>query len=97
MTPGRAHAIVVAMIYATRAWEEPTMRAHMNGSGTLSEVISLDRWAAHRAGGDGSPRILVMLAASATTVMSDEDVFGALRAGAAGFLVKDTEPVELLR
>jgi DNA-binding NarL/FixJ family response regulator len=27
----------------------------------------------------------------------DEDVFGALRAGASGLLVKDTEPVELLR
>jgi DNA-binding NarL/FixJ family response regulator len=27
----------------------------------------------------------------------DEDLFGALRAGASGFLVKDTEPVELLR
>jgi DNA-binding NarL/FixJ family response regulator len=28
---------------------------------------------------------------------SDEDLFGALRAGASGFLVKDTEPGELLR
>ena len=32
-----------------------------------------------------------------TTFESDENVFAALRAGAAGFLVKDTEPVELLR
>ena len=32
-----------------------------------------------------------------TTFESDEHVFAALRAGAAGFLVKDTEPAELLR
>jgi DNA-binding NarL/FixJ family response regulator len=32
-----------------------------------------------------------------TTFESDENVFAALRAGASGFLVKDTEPVELLR
>jgi DNA-binding NarL/FixJ family response regulator len=32
-----------------------------------------------------------------TTFESDENVFAALRAGASGFLVKDTEPVELLK
>jgi DNA-binding NarL/FixJ family response regulator len=32
-----------------------------------------------------------------TTFESDENVFEALRAGASGFLVKDTEPAELLR
>jgi DNA-binding NarL/FixJ family response regulator len=32
-----------------------------------------------------------------TTLENDENVFGALRAGATGFLVKDTEPMELLR
>jgi DNA-binding NarL/FixJ family response regulator len=32
-----------------------------------------------------------------TTFESDENVFAALRAGASGFLVKDTEPVDLLR
>jgi DNA-binding NarL/FixJ family response regulator len=32
-----------------------------------------------------------------TTFETDENVFAALRAGASGFLVKDTEPVELLR
>lgn len=32
-----------------------------------------------------------------TTFADDENVFEALRAGARGFLVKDTEPVELLR
>ena len=32
-----------------------------------------------------------------TTFESDENVFAALRAGASGFLVKDTEPIELLR
>jgi DNA-binding NarL/FixJ family response regulator len=170
MTPGRVRAIVVVVIYATRAWEEPTMRAQMNGYGTLSEVISLDRWAAHRTGGDGSPAIRVLLADGAGLVRAgvrallesesditvvaeaatgeeavaiaietrpdvvlmdvglpgrdglqatreilaapglshvsvlmlsadelDDDLFGALRAGATGFLVKDTEPAELLR
>ena len=32
-----------------------------------------------------------------TTFELDEYVFEALRAGASGFLVKDTEPAELLR
>jgi DNA-binding NarL/FixJ family response regulator len=32
-----------------------------------------------------------------TTFESDENVFAALRAGASGFLVKDTEPADLLR
>ena len=32
-----------------------------------------------------------------TTFELDEYVFEAIRAGASGFLVKDTEPVELLR
>jgi DNA-binding NarL/FixJ family response regulator len=32
-----------------------------------------------------------------TTFDSDENVFGALRAGASGFLAKDSEPYELLR
>jgi DNA-binding NarL/FixJ family response regulator len=32
-----------------------------------------------------------------TTFESDENVFAALRAGASGFLVKDIEPIELLR
>jgi DNA-binding NarL/FixJ family response regulator len=40
----------------------------------------------------GATRILIL-----TTFQLDEYVFEALRAGAAGFLVKDTEPVELLR
>lgn len=39
-------------------------------------------------------QVRVMILAS---VESDEHVFGALRAGASGFLVKDTEPTELLR
>ena len=146
------------------------MRAHMNGIGTLSEVISLDGWAAHRTAGEGSPGIRVLLADGAGLVRAgvrallesepditvvaeaasgeeavavaietrpdvvlmdaglpgqngleatrqilaapgmshvsvlilsadamDEDIFGALRAGATGFLVRDTEPVELLR
>jgi DNA-binding NarL/FixJ family response regulator len=40
----------------------------------------------------GSVRIVVL-----TTFEVDEYVFEALRSGASGFLVKDTEPVELLR
>jgi DNA-binding NarL/FixJ family response regulator len=39
-----------------------------------------------------SVRVLVL-----TTFDDDESVFGALRAGASGFLVKDLEPVELLQ
>jgi DNA-binding NarL/FixJ family response regulator len=40
----------------------------------------------------GSVKVVIL-----TTFESDENVFAALRAGASGFLVKDTEPVELLR
>ena len=40
----------------------------------------------------GGTRVVVL-----TTFESDEYVFDALRAGAAGFLVKDSEPAELLR
>jgi DNA-binding NarL/FixJ family response regulator len=38
------------------------------------------------------PKILIL-----TTFDGDENVFGALRAGASGFLAKDSEPSELLR
>jgi len=40
----------------------------------------------------GGVKVLIL-----TTFEIDEYVFEALRAGASGFLVKDTEPVELLR
>jgi DNA-binding NarL/FixJ family response regulator len=43
-------------------------------------------------GKEQGPRILIL-----TTFDLDEYVFEALRSGASGFLVKDTEPVELLR
>jgi DNA-binding NarL/FixJ family response regulator len=39
----------------------------------------------------GEPKILIL-----TTFDDDENVFGALRAGATGFLAKDSEPAELL-
>jgi DNA-binding NarL/FixJ family response regulator len=146
------------------------MRAHMGGNGTPGQIISLDLWASHRAAGESSPAIRVLLADGAGLVRaglrallegdaditvvaeaahgeaavsaaieqrpdvvlldvglpgmdglratrqilaapglshvkvlilsedaSDEDLFGALRAGATGFLVKDIEPAELLR
>jgi DNA-binding NarL/FixJ family response regulator len=38
------------------------------------------------------PKIMIL-----TTFDDDDNVFGALRAGATGFLAKDAEPVELLR
>jgi DNA-binding NarL/FixJ family response regulator len=41
--------------------------------------------------GPGSPRVLML-----TTFDLDEYVFGALRAGASGFLLKDTPPADLL-
>jgi len=41
---------------------------------------------------DASVRVVIL-----TTFDMDEFVYGALRAGVAGFLVKDTEPEELLR
>ncbi|HEX5451836.1 MAG TPA: response regulator transcription factor, partial [Candidatus Limnocylindrales bacterium] len=40
----------------------------------------------------GSVRVVIL-----TTFESDEYVFDGLRSGASGFLVKDTEPLELLR
>ena len=40
----------------------------------------------------GSVRIIIL-----TTFALDEYIFEAVRHGASGFLVKDTEPVELLR
>ncbi len=40
----------------------------------------------------GSVHVVIL-----TTFETDENVFDALRAGASGFLVKDTEPTELLR
>jgi DNA-binding NarL/FixJ family response regulator len=54
----------------------------------------LDGLAATRelAGAEGGPRIIIL-----TTFDIDEYVFEALRAGASGFLLKDTEPAELLQ
>jgi DNA-binding NarL/FixJ family response regulator len=146
------------------------MRAHMNSNATSAEVISLDRWAAHRTGRNRAPAIRVLLADGAGLVRagvralleaepgmtviaeaasgeeavaaametrpdvvlmdvrlpgldglqatrqilaspglshvkvlilsedeSDEHLFDAVRAGASGFLVKDTDPVDLSR
>jgi DNA-binding NarL/FixJ family response regulator len=45
----------------------------------------------------GDERLHAVKVVILTTFESDENVFAALRAGASGFLVKDTEPVELIR
>ena len=42
--------------------------------------------------GEGGPRVIIL-----TTFDIDEYVFEALRSGASGFLLKDTEPAELLQ
>jgi DNA-binding NarL/FixJ family response regulator len=49
------------------------------------------------ADGDLTAVHVVILTNYATSYALDEYVFAALRAGAAGFLVKDIEPVDLLR
>lgn len=43
------------------------------------------------AGGDGAPRVLVL-----TTFDVDDYVYEALRSGASGFLLKDTDPAQLV-
>lgn len=45
----------------------------------------------------GDPQLVAVKVVMLTTFELDEYVFDALRAGASGFLVKDTEPDELLR
>jgi DNA-binding NarL/FixJ family response regulator len=45
----------------------------------------------------GDPRLDDVRILILTTFESDENLFAALRAGASGFLLKDTDPVELLR
>lgn len=56
----------------------------LDGIGALREIAADPDLAA--------ARVVVL-----TTFESDENVFAALRAGAAGFLVKDAEPADLLR
>lgn len=55
----------------------------MDGLEATREVLASDE--------SGPTRVLVL-----TTFDADEYVYGALRAGASGFLLKDTEPEELL-
>ena len=45
----------------------------------------------------GDPELAAVRVVVLTTFDDDEHVFGALRAGASGFLVKDVEPEELLQ
>ena len=56
----------------------------MNGIEAASRISELP--------GPGRPRVLIM-----TTFDLDENIIGALRAGASGFLVKDAPPEELVR
>ncbi|AHH95004.1 response regulator transcription factor [Kutzneria viridogrisea] len=56
---------------------------HMNGVEATERILA--------AAGDNPPRVLIL-----TTFDLDEYVYSALRAGAAGFLLKDTQPERLL-
>ena len=56
----------------------------VDGIDALRQIIALPE--------AGQTRVVML-----TTFESDENVFAALRAGAAGFLVKDSEPADLLR
>jgi RNA polymerase sigma factor (sigma-70 family) len=55
----------------------------VDGLSATREILANTTWS--------EPKILVL-----TTFDDDENVFGALRAGAIGFLAKDSEPTELL-
>jgi len=81
--------------------EHPTARRQSGWRGTRIARVLMDirmpgwtAWSdpAHRADADlASVRVLIV-----TTFEADEYVYQALRAGASGFLVKDTEPADLI-
>lgn len=58
----------------------------------MPKVDGLTATEALRRGRDDAPQVIVL-----TTLNADDQVLRALRAGAAGFLLKDTAPAEILR
>ncbi|MEV4422585.1 response regulator transcription factor [Patulibacter sp. NPDC049589] len=58
----------------------------------LDGLTATERLRARRDGPDGAPEVIVL-----TTFDADDQVMHALRAGAGGFLLKDTPPAEIVR
>lgn len=58
----------------------------------LDGLTATERLRARRDGPDGPPEVIVL-----TTFDADDQVMHALRAGAGGFLLKDTPPAEIVR
>jgi DNA-binding NarL/FixJ family response regulator len=76
------------MVHRGLLWSAPQPPANQQVEGTLD---GLARHRLLRAKPD-APEVIML-----TTFQADEYILGALRAGASGFLLKDTAPAEILR
>jgi DNA-binding NarL/FixJ family response regulator len=77
-----AEAVEIAKRHAVDVMLLDIRMPHMDGIEATASIRALD----------GPPEVLIL-----TTFDTDDNVFDALEAGAAGFLVKDTPPVQLLQ